>query len=98
MLLNIHLTKGHVTRKHALSEFVSFGVKSLISNGTGVVEQSVIFSLLLFICFANFRHSHWSRTQNVNKRAEWLTLFALVVCSIFKENLLRIRKRLFILL
>ena len=62
---------------HALSEFVSFEVKRLISNGTEGVEQGVIFSLLC-VYISNFRHSDWPRTQNVNKRADWLTLFALV--------------------
>ena len=60
-----------------LSAFFSFGVKSLISNGTDGVEQGVIsHSFCLYV--TNFRHSVCSRTQNVNKRADWLTLFTLV--------------------
>jgi hypothetical protein len=47
-------------------------------NGTEGVEQGVIFSLLC-LYISNFRHSDWPRTQNVNKHADWLTLFALVV-------------------
>jgi hypothetical protein len=35
----------------------------------------------------NFVRSDWSRTQNVNKRADWLTLFPLVVQDSVIEEL-----------
>jgi hypothetical protein len=38
----------------------------------------VLFSHSFVSYISNFRHSDWPRTQNVNKRADWLTLFVLV--------------------
>ena len=44
--------------------------------------NKVLFSRSLCLHFVNFAHSDWPRTQNVNKRADWLTLFTLVLrCS-----------------
>ena len=39
----------------------------------------VLFSHSFCLHIVNFMHSDWSITQNVNKCADWLTLFALVV-------------------
>jgi hypothetical protein len=41
----------------------------------------VLFSHSFCLYVSNFRHSDWSRTQNVNKRADWLKLFALVTAG-----------------
>ena len=40
--------------------------------------NKVLFSHSFCLYVSNFSHSDWSRTQNANKRADWLTLFALV--------------------
>ena len=41
----------------------------------------VLFFTAFVVMMLNFTHSDWLRTQNVNKRAEWLTLFTLVAIS-----------------
>ena len=38
----------------------------------------MLFSHSFCLHVVNFRHSDWSIAQNVNKHADWLTLFALV--------------------
>jgi hypothetical protein len=48
--------------------------------------NKVLFSHSFCLYVSNFRHSDWSRTQNVNKRADWLTLFALVYALQFTKN------------
>jgi hypothetical protein len=45
----------------------------------------MLFSQSFFLYVSNFGRSDCSRTQNVNKRADWLTLFALVIISYFKN-------------
>jgi hypothetical protein len=47
----------------------------------------VLFSHSFCLYVSNFRHSDWSRTQNVNKRGDWLTLFALVAHACTRSEL-----------
>ena len=47
----------------------------------------MIFSHSFCLHVMNFVRSDWSRTQNVNKRADWLTLFPLVVQDSVIEEL-----------
>ena len=43
----------------------------------------MLFSHSFCLYISNFRRSDWSRTQNVNKRADWLTFFTLVALGSF---------------
>ncbi len=41
-------------------------------------SKRVLFFTPFLVMILNFTHSDWFRTQNVNKCADWLTLFTLV--------------------
>ena len=45
----------------------------------------MLFSHSFCFNIVNFMHSDWSITQNVNKRADWPTLFALVCANRFSQ-------------